>query len=562
MTALDTTVAPTDATEPAARRVSRVRGWVVVGVLVAALVVPLAGLLRVQGPPFEEGFMLVFPERVLEGAVPNKDFLHLYGPGSLWVLAGIYRVFGTSLVVERLFGLLQLTAIVFGVFMLARRWGRSVALGCGLLSVLFIVPTGLTALAWVGGVGLGLFALVALAASRDTTALPRARRLALVAGLLMGFALLYRIDLVLAAALSVVALGWGASRVVQRRFAIGLGLGLAPYVIHLVTAGPDTVVRGMITDPLFKLRGGRSLPLPPSWDHFNSAIQSVAELVRLRWPIPTLRGPAQLTIWFYLLVASVVALAAIGVWAVRRDPGSVRPRVLLAVAGFSVGILPQTLQRADSAHLAWVSCVAMAFLPVAVLEVVRARRPRWPTRTVGVVTAGALLAVVALVIPNYTVRGYTDYALQSVGVHRSTNTISHKGRTFYYGRADDATAATRLTNAVERISKPGQRLFVGPQDLRKTPASDAFFYYLLPQLTPATYYIEMDPGVANAKDSGLADELRKSDILILSSSWRDWSEPNDSRKFGPDEPNQVVRNQFCLVGTYGPHYQLYKRCNK
>jgi hypothetical protein len=74
VTALDTTVAPTNATEPAARRDSRVRGWVVVGVLVAALVVPLVGLLRVQGPPFEEGFMLVFPERVLEGAVPNKDF--------------------------------------------------------------------------------------------------------------------------------------------------------------------------------------------------------------------------------------------------------------------------------------------------------------------------------------------------------------------------------------------------------------------------------------------------------------------------------------------------------
>ena len=506
--------------------------------------------------------MLVFPERVLEGALPNKDFLHLYGPGSLWVLAGIYRVFGTSLVVERLFGLLQVSAIVFGVFMLARRWGRSVALGCGLLSVLFIVPTGLTALAWVGGVGLGLFALVALAASRDTTALPWARRLALVAGLLMGFALLYRIDLVLAAALSVVALGWGASRVVQRRFAIGLGLGLAPYVIHLVTAGPGTVVRGMITDPLFKLRGGRSLPLPPSWNRLDGTLERFGDLVKLDWPIPTIQGAAQLTIWFYLLVASVVALAAIGVWAVRRQPGSVRPRVLLAVAGFSVGILPQTLQRADSAHLAWVSCVAMAFLPVAVLEVVRARRPRWPTRTVGVVTAGALLAVVALVIPNYTVRGYTDYALQSVGRHRLAQEISHRGRSWYAGYKSDAAPTLSLLNTVERISKPGQRLFVGPQDLRKTPYSDAFFYYLLPQLTPATYYIEMDPGVANAKDSGLADELRKSDILILSSSWRDWSEPNDSRKFGPDEPNQVVRNQFCLVGTYGPHYQLYKRCKE
>ena len=563
MTALDTTVAPTNATgPPAARRGSRVREWVVVGVLVAVFLVPLRGLLRAQGPPMEEGFMLVFPEQLLAGALPNKDFLHLYGPGSLWVLGGIYWVFDTSLIVERLVGLLQQMSIVFGVFLLARRWGRSVALGCGLLSMLFIVPTGLTALAWVGGVGLGLLALVAGAASRESTELPRARRLALVAGLLMGFALLYRIDLVLAVALSVVALGWGASRAVQRRFAIGLGLGLAPYVIHLVTAGPDNVLRGMITEPLFKLRGGRGLPLPPPWDHFNSAIQSVAELIRLDWPIPTLDGPAQLSIWFSLLTASGIALVAIGVWAVRRDRESVRPRVLLAVGGFSVGILPQALQRVDGTHLAWVSCVAMAFLPVAVLEVVRSRKLTWPTRTVGAVTAGALLLVVALVIPNYTVRSYASYALQSVGVHRSTDTISHQGRTFYYGRADDASAATRLANAVERISKPGERLFVGPQDLRKTPASDAFFYYLLPQLTPATYYIEMDPGVANAKDSGLADELRKSDILILSSSWDYWSEPNDSRKFGPDEPNQVVRDQFCLVGTYGAHYELYRRCQK
>ena len=53
-----------------------------------AFLVPLRGLLRAPGPPMEEGFMLVFPERVLDGDVPNRDFLHLYGPGSLWALAG------------------------------------------------------------------------------------------------------------------------------------------------------------------------------------------------------------------------------------------------------------------------------------------------------------------------------------------------------------------------------------------------------------------------------------------------------------------------------------------
>ena len=103
---------------------------------------------------------------------------------------------------------------------------------------------------------------------------------------------------------------------------------------------------------------------------------------------------------------------------------------------------------------------------------------------------------------------------------------------------------------------------MGTQDLRKTPESDAFFYYLLPQLTPSTYYIEMDPGVANASDSGLANEVRHSDLLILSSAWNYWSEPNDARKVGPDTPNQVVRAEFCLVGRFGPHYELYRHCRR
>ena len=535
---------------------------VAIGILVVAFLVPLRGLLRIQGPPMEEGFMLVFPDRVLHGAIPNKDFLHLYGPGSLWVLAGVFKAFGTSLTVERVFGLLQQMTIVFGVFFLARRWGRTVALGCALLSLLFIVPTGLTALAWVGAVGLGLLALVAGAASRDATDSRRAQRLALLTGVLVGFALLYRIDLILAAGLSVLALGWGTRRALQQRFGIGLGLGLLPYVIHLATAGPDNVLRGMITDPLFKLRGGRSLPIPPSWNHLDGTLERFGSLVQLAWPFPTVHTPAQLTIWFVFLLASVTALVGIGVWAVRRDRTSLRPRVLLAVAAFSVGIVPQTLQRADSAHLAWVSCVSMAFVPVAALEILRVHRPRWSTRTVGVGATVILFAVIAVVIPDYTVRLYTDYTEQTFGNHYLAHGISHRGRSWYTAYASDAAPTTRLLDTIERITKPGQRLFVGPEDLRRTPYSDAFFYYLLPQLTPSTYYIEMDPGLANAKDSGLANEVRRADVLILSSVWSTWDEPNNSRRLGPDTANQVVRTDFCLVGDFGPHYKLYRRCHR
>ena len=84
--------------------------------------------------------MLVFPDRVLHGAVPNKDFLYLYGPGSLWSLAAVYKVFGTHLLVERLAGLAQLVGMAVGAGLLVRWWGRWVAVAAVLLNVMFVMP--------------------------------------------------------------------------------------------------------------------------------------------------------------------------------------------------------------------------------------------------------------------------------------------------------------------------------------------------------------------------------------------------------------------------------------
>ena len=120
-----------------------------------------------------------------------------------------------------------------------------------------------------------------------------------------------------------------------------------------------------------------------------------------------------------------------------------------------------------------------------------------------------MLALVLFVLPAFTATRYADYALQTFGVHRHSYTIEHDGRVFYYGKADRATAANLVIAAAARISQPGQRLFVGPGDLRKTPYSDAYLYYMLPDLVPATYYIEMDPGVANTATPGSTSSSRR-----------------------------------------------------
>jgi len=108
--------------------------------------------------------------------------------------------------------------------------------------------------------------------------------------------------------------------------------------------------------------------------------------------------------------------------------------------------------------------------------------------------------------------------------------------------------------------RPGERLLVGSADLRKTPYSDAYLYHLLPDLVPATRYIEMDPGMANRADSGLAEEVAGSDWLVLSHIWEAWNEPNGSRDFGSDAPNDVVRRDFCRFGDYDPYFEVYRRC--
>ena len=101
------------------------------------------------------------------------------------------------------------------------------------------------------------------------------------------------------------------------------------------------------------------------------------------------------------------------------------------------------------------------------------------------------------------------------------------------------------------------------RDGSRTIYSDAAFYYLFPELDPATYYIEMDPGLADREGSRLADDVASADWLILTNFWTGWYEPNASSEFGSDAPNQVVADHFCQVGNYlDALVMLYPRCDQ
>lgn len=572
----DLDTAPTDGTaRDAGRRFARAWRRVVAGprgtalaagIVGLAIALPLPTLFRYQGPPMEEGFMLAFPQRVLAGDVPNRDFLHLYGPGSLWALAAWFKVAGTTLAAERVFGLAQHLGIVYGLFGLALGWGRRVATVVGLLGVLLVVtPIGLTALAWNGAVALGV--LGSAAALAGAARLDRGRASGRWwlggGGVLMGIALLFRPDLVVGVGLACLALLWRRwRRDLVVPLAAGLLAGVAPVVVHLAMAGFGPAFEGMFLQPVFELRGGRHLPIPPTWDRLDGALAAVAQLRVPDWPLPMPGVSQQVVLWFFALPLAALALVGTGLVAVRREPASRRARTLLVVGALGLGLLPQAVQRPDSTHLAWVSSVSMVFLPVAFAQWAAwatARRSRTTCSAVRTVAAVLPLLLFVLVLPAYTARTWADLTQQNLTGDYFGWAVRRGDRTFYLGAEDIATSAQALVDDLGARVRPGDSLLVGTADLRKTPYSDAYLYFLFPETVPATRYIEMDPGIANAEGSGLAEEVAEADWLVLSHVWDSWDEPNDSRELGSDEPNRVVRERHCLVADHG-HFLLYRRC--
>ena len=301
------------------------RGGLAVLLVVAFVALPVRGLYRATGSSMEEGFMLVFPHLVWQGRIPNVDFLHLYGPGSLDILALWYQLFGYTLEAERTFGLLQHLGIIFGIYALTRAWGRVSAVGAAWITALLIMtPIGLSALAWHGAVALALWAVVFAVRATQTH---RTRHWA-IAGVLAGLALTFRPDIVLAVGAALLFAVWSSRRVAWKPLVIGAVVGLLPLWIHLVVAGPWNVFEGVFLDPVFHLRAGRELPRPPSWGVVDGALQAVAEGLPPWWRLPAPKASQQLFLWFFAVVIIAIAVPLIA-WRQRRH-GNATPRTFAA----------------------------------------------------------------------------------------------------------------------------------------------------------------------------------------------------------------------------------------
>jgi hypothetical protein len=262
-------------------------------------------------------------------------------------------------------------------------------------------------------------------------------------------------------------------------------------------------------------------------------------------------------LFFAHLVASLVNVVA-GAYAVRvsrRDPHA---RLLLAAALLGLGLTHQAAQRIDDTHVIFASFASLGLLPLSLFVLLSAERFALPIRSREWIAVATVLVAIETFIPKIAISLCNDVGTAFASNAQTSFYLEKGNRAFSFGSIGPVRGTAEMFQRIDTLAFPGDRLFVGPADLRRTNYNDTFLYHMLPQLCPATYFLEMNPGSANRANSRLASDIRTADWLILNRLYDNWREPNSSSSNGSDEPNAVVRTEFALCDEFGP-YLLFQR---
>ena len=486
-----------------------------VAALVTVVTAPLS--LATAGTPQDEGAVLVYGVQVLHGAVAHRDFQTFYGPGMPWLLSGLFVIFGASMLAERLLGLFLHIVVSLLIARIGGRWGRWQGVASGVISAACLLPLGPMASPWLAGVAIALIGIMAMDA--DHAKLKTLRGIAIGGGA-ASIAVTFRPDLAPAVLLASAPFLVG-DRARLRAYVVGGCVGAVPILVHLAAASPAAVFQNVIVDAVLRQSAGRRLPLPSPGTILGLALV--------------------ITVGIPLMAALVTAVR------LRTGRGDRQFRLLASLSLFSLGFVPEVLQRADLPHVLTVGCVCLAILPVILTAALdpspwaRLVRPSEALIALGVISATASMVLGGVYL--YRVRG---------------NVVGTGARSFIVSRSEYAATSEALALARAK-TRPGQRLIVGPLDMRRTNYTATFMYFLLPELTPGTYYLEMEPATANRADSRLASDVAGADVLLLTNEWDNWNEPNASRQYGSPRPNDLRARLFCDAGD-SDSYRLFIKC--
>jgi hypothetical protein len=472
-------------------------------------------LVRVGRPPlvYDEGLILAGADRILLGEVPFRDFWNTHPPGQIWLVAGLFRLFGESMLVLRVYDAAVKAVLALVLFDWAARLApRNLAVAAFVVAAIWLEYCGAFGFGYTAfpALLLGLGSINWLVTAGEATTPSRTRRLIAGAGLCTGIAALFRLDFGAYTALAAVATIVAAQARERRRAApsrlreaaaalavYGAGVSL-PVVVALAVlvaqgVSTSTLVGVLIAYPARVFPAYRGLPLPGF------------SVWRLAYYVPVWVG-----------VAGLLR----GAWLVRRAGGG--RSAALAWCGLSLAALvalPQARTRADMVHQAPVLLPTIA-LAAALWFVLWTRGGALRAGACGLVP---VLALAYLAAPVYSwVRPGSPTATTSHGLNRAAGVALEP----------DQAAAVR---AVQQRTRAADAIYVGNTRHDRLVRNDALFYFLASRRY-ATAYHNLLPGLATRADVQRAMiaslQTTATRCLVLCARFDDSTEPNASSLAG------------------------------
>ena len=517
---------------PSRRAAFRLLAFALVG-LPAAVAYVVSGLTRSINF-HDEGFPVYAALRILAGDVPYRDFWTIHTPGQWYTLAALFKVFGPSLLVERVWDALVRVLFLFTLYGFASRLSSPrVALAPGLVILVYLGATPFYAYMMFPALLLGALSGLCLLVHAEA---PRARWLAL-GGLCAGMAALYRHDVgfyaaaaggVVLAARAVTPPAPGAEDAWParlRRLASLLGpyaAGVVGVVVPAAAALLAVVPRGLLWDQLFvypsRLAAGlRALPRPPLWLNPLFALEGSEQMKAYLTLVVELWIPFYFPLITYALGAAV---ALPFLWRAARGHGrETAGWGAMWLTLFGALLFLKAVMRTDAIHLMPTTLMAM------VLFTALADRA-WKTAGRGPALAALCVALPLLSISLFWMPAMDWVARAYRGWPPSCSMPLERARCMPLRR--DAAAIIEL---VQALVPPGERIFVGNARHDRTYVTDVLFYFVSGR-DSATRYFSLEPGVATteAVQKEIIQELQRHRVrvIVLYAPPRPFIEPNES----------------------------------
>ena len=518
----------------------------------AAILVLLSVLWQVPGVfrqagMYDEGLILVGADRILNGEMPYRDFWNTHPPGQISVVALLFRLFGPSIMIERLYDILVRAGIAFAAFLLARRMGsRAGALVVWAAVTVYLGQFPNYGYATFPALLCALAAFLPLLAGHDglrPTRGARRRNLAL-AGVGVGCSILFRHDLGLGAVCAGLAVLW----VEGARGRVG--------------AGPLTArVRKSRDETLWYLAGASAVILPVAWlifaagtpwgrlkeIFFDFPFRVYPQVRALPFPAPLLERLTAALPAAVVLAGLLRALAATG----RGDEDRRRLAPMLALGLLGVLAFPQAYTRFGQPQQIPVVVPALTILPGLLV----------PPAGSGIRRRVPLLLCGAAVL-FLTLRGpwaNQVYNLGSLPVRRALAMTHGLARARWVPLEHSQVEAVK---SVQGSSRPGDPLFVGLGRHDKVLSNDALFYFLAGRRC-ATYYHNLLPGLVTTASvqREMLEELRRErpQLLVLYTGSDAEQEPNRSRfSSGVTLLDEGIRRDYARSRVVGI-YEIWER---